>query len=318
MLHFFIPSSLTCEVALKSYFAIKRCPHRRIAKAQTLFAGKEKKLMRLFRALQLLILLLGSFFTNCTADTASLKESANYPYNPHVPVAIWNQVSPYFLPDAHPIRAQLDRIFVTSRAIFNQQTLKEAGFKHTTPRKGSYSSIVVAKHPKLKGYLLKIFTDDFHCEEWSNFIARAHGAKIIQEAIDNFNYGHIFKVPQKWIYPLPCHPSPPNGPEIYRKNFVLVVEDMKILNIEDNALAWQTKTTKKKLDAIYTIIQAMGLYDSVYRTNLPFSSDGKLAFIDTEHYLKWPIKFSRIIESLPPTKKVYFNLLMQLGAVPSN
>ena len=96
------------------------------------------------------------------------------------------------------------------------------------------------------------------------------------------------KVPHKWIYPLPADPSPKEKEGIYRKNFILVTEEMDILSRKKNRKAYNKRITKKHLIALYTLINECGLLDSVYADNVPFCKDGKMAFIDTEHSLNEP------------------------------
>lgn len=232
-----------------------------------------------------------------------------YTPSPYVSTELWEELKPYFLPENHPVKPALDAIFTSSRAICSSKTLKIAGFKFADPN--TPRSATAAKHSKLKGYLVKLYTDDQPFSgEWEDWKKRIVGARYIQEAINRHGYQSLFKVPQKWIYPLPDKPAPPAGH--HRKYFVLIVEDMKILKNDDNLLFWRSVAmTFEKLDALHTILHEEGLIDSVYPDNVPFCKDGKLAFVDTQHYRQWPIKFYRLTPYLFKEMQMYWEQIIE-------
>ena len=239
--------------------------------------------------------------------------TAKYQKNPYVETETWEQLEPYFLPDNHPIKATLDRIFSKSRALASNKAMKKAGFKLLKQPK---NKLAIAKHPKLKGYLVKAYLDPMLTTDWVWWIKRIEGARAVQNSIDKHGYQALIKVPQKWIYPLPPEPSPKVIPGAERKNFILVVEDMRVLNYEDNLEAYYKKPTRTLLNAIYTIITENLLIDSIYIDNIPFCKDGKLAFIDTEHCndTSQPLKIERIAQYLSKEMHAYWEQLIQHGA----
>ena len=261
-------------------------------------------------------LVLKSVYDQDSADTRSLLHTNDgivtaYQENPYVDPGIWNNLSPYFLPEDHPIRDELDNIFsYKKRVTQSKKTLKKAKFKII--REGKYRHPYVVSHPGIQGYLLKLYTDkQEYNTKGGKFFRRILGAQFVQEAIDEHGYNSLFKVPKKWIYPLPPEPSPSNKKKYHRKDFVLVVEDMDILEKEKNYDMWKSSAiTFDKLDAIYTILDELGLYDTIFAFNLPFSKDGKIAFIDTEYYYKWPVRFYRLGYYLSPEMKEYWKLLI--------
>lgn len=235
-----------------------------------------------------------------------------YPYNPYVDIEVWDFLAPHFLPEDHPIKQELDTIFSSKkRVIKTKKSLKKAKFKII--REGKYRHPYVVSHSRIQGYLLKLYTDKqaYRNTKGLKFVHRIHGAQYIQEAVDMHGYNSFFKVPKKWIYPLPAEPFPPNKKKHRRRNFILVVEDMDILNKKNNYDMWKSSAiTPEKLDAIYTILDEVGLNDSILVFNLPFSNDGKISFIDTEYYHRWPVKFRRLGYYLSPEMKEYWKLLI--------
>lgn len=221
--------------------------------------------------------------------------------------AVWNELAPYFLPEEHPLKERMDRVFTQFRVTLTADTLRLADFKGV--RKGKPFHATVVKHPKLKGYVLKLFTDDDPMnEEWNDWKRRIIGAQAIEAAIDRLGYQDLFKVPKKWIYPLPVDPEPLPG--FNRKFFVLVAEDMKILPREKNFFWWKSVAmTQERVCAIYTMLQEVGLIDSVYIDNLPFAKDRKMAFVDTQHHHLWPIPFGKLNDYFAHDMRYYWEQL---------
>lgn len=232
--------------------------------------------------------------------------AADYTKPDHVDQGMWTQLAPYFLPFDHPIKAKLDQIF-SERVIRNSTALKSAGFKKPQPRQ--YSGTIVSKHPKLKGYIVKLYTDEMEIQEGPELLNRIIGARLAKDAIDRHGFQSLFVVPKKWIYPLPAEPAPETGH--YRKNFILVAEDMMILNKGDNYRWWKSNAvTPKFLDALYVIVQEVGLDDSILPSNIPFCKNYKIAFIDTPIYHRWPIRFHMLKKHLSSSMKKHWTLLM--------
>lgn len=170
-----------------------------------------------------------------------------------------------------------------------------------------WDKVVVASHPDLDGYLIKAFLDDhFLCDEVSNFLLRIRGAENIRNMIHAFGYGRLLKVPQKWIYPLPDYPEAHSG--LKRKNFILVVERLDIVNESKNESLYQ-EIDKKQLLAFFHVVSTVGLADSVYIKNAPFTKDYRIAFVDTERNQIWPINYKKIGEKLSPKMKAFWDLL---------
>lgn len=234
-----------------------------------------------------------------------------YTRNPHVDPQVWEELEPYFLPEDHPIKAQLDEIFITNhRVILDANSLVQAGFKAPKPGHKPTRPYVL-KHPKLKSHLVKMFTDDNGVNEWELWVKRIKGAYYTQQCIYKHGYEKYFSVPKKWIYPLPAEPSPPNG--FHRKNFILVVQNMKILKKDENKRTWKSMAVSPALlDALYIIVDEVGLADSLFVFNIPFSRiDGRISFIDTEDYHIWPVNYARMKQYLSPALQIYWDMLIE-------
>lgn len=189
----------------------------------------------------------------------------------------------HLIPLEHPAKPILDNIFQASRATFNRDSFVAAGFQilFTQPR----SLVLVARHPLLPGYLVKVQLDDelrtkHGIPFWKWMQNRCEGAKKIGKVIKKKKLKH-FKVPNKWIYFLPLLEDVPKTPEYSPKPVILLVEDMDLVSPEVNVEAWKGMT-EEHLNELYTIIIVSG--GSSYRAdNIVLSHDGRFAFIDTEY-----------------------------------
>jgi len=203
-------------------------------------------------------------------------------YNPCVSPDVWLELEPYFLPSDHPIKDRLDKLFNQIRATQSEAYFEKAGFGKPKMRKPT--NIVIGRHAQFKNYIFKVYLDTQPpLNEWVNWIHRIKGARAIQSCLENRGF-QSFCVPKKWIYPLPASPCPPGQFRFYRKNFILIVENMDIVSSKTNLKAFKNKITSQILQELYTILTEEGLIDSVYPDNIPFTNSGKLAFIDTEHH----------------------------------
>lgn len=143
--------------------------------------------------------------------------------------ALWAEVQPYLLPEDHPIKSKLDKFFAKDRWIESMASLEKSDFvcmKHK-----AWDNIIVAKHKKLPGYVVKLYTDD-QCgvDARGLLLQRVRGALHIQSIIDaHEGYADMFKVPRKWLFPVPNA----EWTAVYdRKQFILITEDMNIVGAE--------------------------------------------------------------------------------------
>lgn len=252
----------------------------------------------------------GRFTHYCIIATQAGELSLSSPFiyvkGPCVSDEIWQQVLPYLLPENHPAKAALDRIFSKKGLLKSKKDLKKAGFKLV---KHDQNEMVIAKHEELKGYVIKAYLNSSPATDWALWRRRIQGAQLIQKSLDQHGYNHLMKVPKKWIYPLPVQD------ELGGKNFILVAENMKILKGDENLLAFKEQMTPQMLDALYIVIKENLLIDSIYADNIPFSKDGRIAFIDTEHFndTTQPLKLYRLAQFLSKKMHAYWDQLLING-----
>lgn len=244
------------------------------------------------------------------AKNSALQASpARYARNPYVSEALWKELEPYFLPEDHPAKLALDNIFSKKRLLLSKKALQHAGFDVLKHRQ---RDIVIAWHPSIKGYLIKAYLDNKKIDEWKWWKNRIDGVRQVQACIDRYNFNSIMKTPKKWIYPLPSEPSPPDFPGVRRKNFILVVEDMYTLTKKENKNAYKHTMTASTLDALYIVLTENLLVDSIFPPNIPFCRDGKIAFLDTEHFnnTERPMKLWKMYNYLSSDMRAHWQKLL--------
>lgn len=243
---------------------------------------------------------------------------AEYPYNPLIPKEIWEELTPYFLPEEHPIKDSLDQIFHQSRVTANEETFTKAGFAIT--RSNRPYNAVVTGHKKLKGFLVKVYLDSqYPVIDWQMWMRRIKGCEVIKKCIAKHRLTQLL-VPKKWIYPLPQEPSLPEQEGTNRKHFILVVEDMRIVDHQENSRMFKEKMTGKLLKEIFTAMAECELTDCVWIGNMPFTKKGRIAFIDTELFYNGFPEFERLKKYLSTPMQEHLDQLIQRrlsGTAPS-
>lgn len=220
---------------------------------------------------------------------------------PSVHDAVWQIVETHIIPDTHPVKGKLDQVFSSPNILNSTETMRKAGFKIVKERREGHC--YVAFHKKLKGYVIKFYCDQQINNDWDHWMRRINGAKAIAGAIERHGVQHLFCVPKKWIYPVFRNSDNPG-----LKNFVLVAEEMQVYDGQANLDLWkQTKwMNKEKLTLLQKIISEEGLIDSIYPDNLPFCTDKRICFIDTEHSGGREIRYHRLTRYLPKKLQGYW------------
>jgi hypothetical protein len=231
------------------------------------------------------------------------------PYKATVTQEEWELIAPYLLPANHPFKAILDEIFSDATPLASLEDLQKAGFEPLIVRQGR--GLIVAKHPRIKKFLFKIYLDTLPKAEWPLYVNRSKGARVVKQCIEQNNYGHELKVPTKWIYALPKRPKASKAKEqTYPKGFILLVEDMHLTDAKATREHYKSTITRSQLKALFATIRQCGLSDS-HVDNVPFSHDFKVAFIDTEYVNVWPVHPEWITQHLSAKNRHFWQDLIR-------
>jgi hypothetical protein len=178
------------------------------------------------------------------------------------------------MPFADPGSIDMRALFRDADMFESRRAWSEAGFR--VIERSNNGKIMVAQHASVPGLLFKKYTSDVELEDQTkNYRRRVEGAQRLRQFVVDRTLSRVV-VPRKWLLDLPR--------EFSRRepSHVLAVEQLDLVSDE------QTKATYQRIDPatlveLCTVVFHFRGMDSNTK-NLPFVSDGRIAFIDTEHW----------------------------------
>lgn len=203
--------------------------------------------------------------------------------------------------------AVFEKLFADPDLFESPDHMLKAGFQ---VNKRVHEELMVATHPELKKYIFKKYTNKIPLDvQLAKYIHRVNGAHTISKTLKKYAVQHII-VPKKGIYRLPS--------QFGEDNYLVVAEYLDICKGDDhrtgeNGLRYYNMPPEV-LRELIIVMQALGGCDAWPR-NQPFTRDGKIAFVDTEHVGEKQRHFARhIIPRLNPKLQKYAtNLLNKLN-----
>lgn len=220
-----------------------------------------------------------------------------------------SEAEKWLLPKDHFLQDSLTKIFNREpKSYFDTILMIKLGFE-TIKISSNKRACIVARHPALKGFVFKFYRNGkSKINSTGLLLARINGAEKIKNAILENQYESFFIVPKKWLWK-----PPQRVKKKHMSQYLLIAEEIKILNKEKNSKAWSTIPSNEFLLALYALLNDLGLNDSVYIDNIPFTKDGKVAFVDTEHYNNWPVDFTKLLNCLAPQMQAKWQEIIQKG-----
>jgi hypothetical protein len=169
-----------------------------------------------------------------------------------------------------PFAPQLKELFVKPKMFDSVKSFDAAGFKLIahSPRK-----IMSGSHKLVKGYLFKKYNNAKPSKkQLKNYMRRIEGARLLRAFIEEHHFQHVV-VPQKWLYELPSD---------FPARYLVIAEKLDLLS-DDKTQRRYDHIDKTQLRELATVLfHFRGLNSTT--SNLPFTEDGKIAFIDTERW----------------------------------
>ena len=177
-----------------------------------------------------------------------------------------------------PPEINLDRLFRKASLFDSADKLRAAGFQIVRESK---KRVTVFGHPSAPGYLFKKLLRDVkrpftkHLESYQK---RVRGARALRAHLDALGI-HSIVVPRKWLCRLPDRYRRRGKPD-----HIVVVEKCDLLE-RDNIKRRYSKLPKETVKDLCTIFFTFERVDFSAR-NYPFSTDGKIAVIDTGYLMQ--------------------------------
>jgi hypothetical protein len=171
-----------------------------------------------------------------------------------------------------PKSLQLDNLFADPGMFDSRSALSRVGFDVIKPAKET--ECMVAAHPSAPGYLFKKYANAVSPKEQrKNYETRIEGARKLAGFIQKRDLRHIV-VPGKHLHALP---------RTFGKDMrVLVVERLDIFGPDESMNRYREVTEPVLRELLAVLAQFKGLDSNA--KNIPFLRDGRIAFVDLEHW----------------------------------
>lgn len=184
-----------------------------------------------------------------------------------------------------PIFAQLADLFTDPRTFTSFNRFSLAGFS-LVPH--AAHKIMTGRHRRAKGYVFKKYDDSLSDrKQLKNYMRRIEGARLLRSFIAERAFEHVV-APRKWLYELPDRFS----------HRYLVVADKLDLLADDYTLRKYRRISEEQTRELATVLFYFRGLNS-WTKNLPFTDDGRIAFIDTERWYRDKDYLRMIGDALP-------------------
>ena len=173
-------------------------------------------------------------------------------------------------------RSNLSNLFRDPGMLDSRSTWRAAGFD--VMDRSDPGKVMVARHADVRGYLFKKYSLESSKDEHENFPRRIEGARRVRGLIAARQLRGVI-APEKWLLKLPEAFSARG-----RSPHVLIAQELPLLDYDATKRAYGD-ISKETLYDLCVVLHAFKGLDSIAK-NLPFTTDGRIAFIDTEHWLR--------------------------------
>jgi hypothetical protein len=171
---------------------------------------------------------------------------------------------------SQPFVTVLESLFTDPKMFSSFDRFRDAGF-HLVDH--AETKIMAGSHRRLRGYLIKKYNNDRSGkDQLRSYMHRIEGARLLREFIAERNFQHVV-APQKFLYELP-----PSFPERY----LVIAEKLDLMSRRDTERSYEKMDRTQGRELAVVLYYFRGLNSTA--ENLPFTEDGKIAFIDTERW----------------------------------
>jgi hypothetical protein len=176
------------------------------------------------------------------------------------------------LPFVDPAALDLKALFSDKHMFVSRRSWSAMGFQVLD--RADNGKIMVAAHPSAPGLLFKKYCDDKSLKDQrANYKRRVEGADRLRSFVDKQFLRHV-AVPRKQLLELPRPFS--------RRAYILVVERLDLLNDEQTRAVYHDLDPDILRELSVVLFHFRGMDSNA--KNVPLIADGRVAFIDTEHW----------------------------------
>lgn len=172
--------------------------------------------------------------------------------------------------DTLPVYSLLAELFTDPKMFRSFDHFSDAGFSLVAH---SPHKIMSGSHKRAKGYLFKKYNHDRpRKNQLKNYMRRIEGSRLLRTFIAERNLQHVI-APHKWLYELP---------ETFPERHLLVVDKLDLMSDDATLRKYHRIRKDQTRELAMVLFYFRGL--NSWTKNLPFTEDGKIAFIDTERW----------------------------------
>lgn len=169
-----------------------------------------------------------------------------------------------------PILSLMSELFTDPKMFSSFDRFESAGFSLVdhAPHK-----IMTGSHKLAKGYFFKKYNNDKPGKkQLRNYMHRVEGSRLIRTFIADHGFSRVV-APRKWLYELPAS---------FPERYLVVAEKADLVSRKDTESAYGRISKEQMHELANILYHFRGLNSTA--ANLPYTEDGKIAFIDTERW----------------------------------
>lgn len=188
-----------------------------------------------------------------------------------------------------PILAEMTELFTDPKMFRSFGRFSKAGFSlvQHAPNK-----MMTGRHKRVKGYLFKKYNDDRRADDQLlNYMRRVEGARLIRRFIAERGF-RLVTAPRKWLYELPA---------TFQSRYLVVAEKVDLISKLDTFRLYARIREEQMHELATMLYYFRGLNSTA--SNLPYTDDGKIAFIDLERWYSNKDLLHHIGDVLPADRR---------------
>ena len=172
------------------------------------------------------------------------------------------------------------------------------------------NKIMAGSHQSVPGYMFKKYNNDKPGKKQIlNYMRRIEGSRLLRGFIVEHDFTHVI-APRKWLYELPTS---------FPERYLVVAEKLDLASDSDTERDYERISTAQVRELATILYYFRGLNSTA--ANLPFTEDGKIAFIDTERWANGKDFLRKVGDRLPSDERKLaeeiYDDLRRKGARPS-
>jgi hypothetical protein len=198
------------------------------------------------------------------------------------------------------------KLFTDRRMFESFDRFSDAGFKLVDH---SENKVMTGGHKAFPGYFFKKYNNDKpDKKQIRNYMHRIEGARLLRNFITERGFTTVI-APRKWLYELPAS---------FPERYLVIAERLALVDRSGTEDAYG-RIGKTQIAELATILYYFRGLNST-AANLPYTEDGKIAFIDTERWHHDKDLLRKVGDRLPSSRKdqaeEIFSALRKQGAKP--